>query len=203
MIPSACNIADYLARWDAGQHRRLRAQDERHGGRPRPQADPLRGRQRGRTPARGAPPFDQAILGAYAMGVPGMVSIEDHPDMAFPVEGMAPNYNPALGQDGVIGLKSGFTDAAQICLVAAAPAHGRRPHRPRRRRDPRPAHEPATGPARSTCSCSTAATSDSSRGRSCDAARSWPRSWPAGPNRRRELVARRPDHASSAGRACR
>ena len=41
--------------------------------------------------------------------------------MAFPVEGMAPNYNPALGQEGVIGIKSGFTDAAQACLVAAAP----------------------------------------------------------------------------------
>jgi D-alanyl-D-alanine carboxypeptidase (penicillin-binding protein 5/6) len=40
--------------------------------------------------------------------------------MVFPVEGAAPNYTPVIGEDGVIGLKSGFTDAAQICLVTAA-----------------------------------------------------------------------------------
>ena len=39
--------------------------------------------------------------------------------MKFPT-GWVGGYNPALGQDGVIGLKSGFTDAAQICLVTAA-----------------------------------------------------------------------------------
>ena len=54
------------------------------------------------------------------MGVPGLISVEDHAYMHFPVEGTAPSYNPVVGQDGVIGLKSGFTDAAQICLVTAA-----------------------------------------------------------------------------------
>jgi D-alanyl-D-alanine carboxypeptidase (penicillin-binding protein 5/6) len=53
------------------------------------------------------------------MSVPGMISVEDHPTMRFPT-GLVGGYNPALGQDGVIGLKSGFTDAAQICLVTAA-----------------------------------------------------------------------------------
>jgi len=42
--PSACNIADYLARWDAGRHPRLRAEDERDGGRARPEAHALCGR---------------------------------------------------------------------------------------------------------------------------------------------------------------
>ena len=60
------------------------------------------------------------MLGAYAMGIPGMISVEDHPAMTFPVEGTVPNYNPVVGQDGVIGLKSGFTAAAQCCLVTAA-----------------------------------------------------------------------------------
>ena len=46
MIPSADNIADYLARWDAGSIAAFVQQDERHGGRARPDADPLRGRER-------------------------------------------------------------------------------------------------------------------------------------------------------------
>ena len=48
-----------------------------------------------------------------------MVSIVDHAVVEFPT-GPVGGYNPAIGQDGVIGLKSGFTDAAQICLVTAA-----------------------------------------------------------------------------------
>lgn len=120
MIPSACNIADYLARWDAGSIaafvRKMNAMASALGLSQTHYADAS-----GVNPGSRSTALDQAILGAYALGIPGMVSIEDHPEMAFPVEGMAPNYNPALGQEGVIGIKSGFTDAAQACLVAAAP----------------------------------------------------------------------------------
>ncbi|MGO8723382.1 MAG: D-alanyl-D-alanine carboxypeptidase family protein [Acidimicrobiales bacterium] len=119
MIPSACNIADYLARWDAGSIpafvRKMNAMAAALGLKHTHYADAS-----GVDPASRSTAIDQAILGAYAMGVPGMISIEDHPDMTFPVEGAAPNYNPVVGYDGVIGLKSGFTDAAQICLVIAA-----------------------------------------------------------------------------------
>ncbi|MGA2527617.1 MAG: D-alanyl-D-alanine carboxypeptidase [Acidimicrobiales bacterium] len=119
MIPSACNIADYLARWDAGSIpafvRKMNAMAATLGLRQTHYADAS-----GVNPGSRSTALDQALLGSYAMTVPGMVSIEDHPDMRFPVEGLAPNYNPVVGEDGVIGLKSGFTDAAQICLVIAA-----------------------------------------------------------------------------------
>lgn len=119
MIPSACNIADYLARWDAGSIaafvRKMNLMAAWLGLTETHYADAS-----GVDPGSRSSAIDQAVLGAYAVTVPGMVSIEDHPEMWFPVEGMAPNYNPALGQEGVIGLKSGFTDAAQACLVAAA-----------------------------------------------------------------------------------
>jgi D-alanyl-D-alanine carboxypeptidase (penicillin-binding protein 5/6) len=119
MIPSACNIADYLARWDAGSIpafvRKMNATAAALGLKQTHYADAS-----GVSPGSRSTALDQAILGAYAMSLPGMISVEDHPTMAFPVEGTAPNYNPALGQEGVIGLKSGFTDAAQACLVAAA-----------------------------------------------------------------------------------
>ena len=119
MIPSACNIADYLARWDAGSVtafvRKMNAMATSLGLRQTHYADAS-----GVNPGSRSTALDQAILGSYAMTVPGMISIEDHPGMRFPVEGLAPNYNPVVGEDGVIGLKSGFTDAAQICLVIAA-----------------------------------------------------------------------------------
>ncbi len=119
MIPSADNIADYLARWDAGSIpafvRKMNAMAASLGLRATHYADAS-----GVDPASKSTAVDQAILGAYAMGVPGLISVEDHPYMHFPVEGTAPSYNPVVGQDGVIGLKSGFTDAAQICLVTAA-----------------------------------------------------------------------------------
>ena len=119
MIPSACNVADYLARWDAGSIpafvRKMNALAVALGLKHTHYADAS-----GVDPQSRSTAVDQSILGAYAMTVPGLISIEDHPDMRFPVEGEAPNYNPVVGEDGVIGLKSGFTDAAQICLVVAA-----------------------------------------------------------------------------------
>jgi D-alanyl-D-alanine carboxypeptidase (penicillin-binding protein 5/6) len=118
MIPSACNIADYLARWDAGSIvafvRKMNAMATTLGLAHTHYADASGLSLYSRSTA-----VDQAILGAYAMSVPGMVSIVDHPVVQFPT-GLVGGYNPALGEDGVIGLKSGFTDAAQICLVTAA-----------------------------------------------------------------------------------
>jgi D-alanyl-D-alanine carboxypeptidase (penicillin-binding protein 5/6) len=118
MIPSACNIADYLARWDAGSIdafvKKMNAMAASLGLRHTHYADAS-----GLSPYSRSTASDQAILGAYAMSVPGMISVEDHSTMKFPT-GWVGGYNPALGQDGVIGLKSGFTDAAQICLVTAA-----------------------------------------------------------------------------------
>ncbi len=119
MIPSADNIADYLARWDAGSIpafvRKMNATARRLGLRHTHYADAS-----GVSPGSRSTAVDQAVLGAYAMDVPGMISVEDHPTMAFPVEGTVANYNPVVGEDGVIGLKSGFTSAAQGCLVTAA-----------------------------------------------------------------------------------
>ena len=119
LIPSADNIADYLARWDAGSiasfvkkmnvlARKLHLTETHY-------ADAS-----GRDAGSRSTAIDQAILGAYAMAVPGIIALEDHSFMKFPVVGTVPNYNPVIGQDGVIGLKSGFTDPALCCLVTAA-----------------------------------------------------------------------------------
>jgi len=120
MIPSADNIADYLGRWDAHGSlaafvARMNAMARRLGLRHTHYADAS-----GLSPDSRSTAVDQAILGAYAMDVPGMISIVDHPTMTFPLEGAVLNYNPVVGQDGVIGLKSGWTSAAEGCLVTAA-----------------------------------------------------------------------------------
>ena len=51
---------------------------------------------------------------------PVVRSIVSHPSLAFPVAGTIVNYNPALGADGIIGVKSGFTSEALGCLATAA-----------------------------------------------------------------------------------
>ncbi|MGD1011287.1 MAG: D-alanyl-D-alanine carboxypeptidase [Acidimicrobiales bacterium] len=119
MIPSADNIADLLADWDAGSIpafvRKMNATASALGLTGTHYADAS-----GVNPASRSTAIDQAVLAAYAMSIPGMVSVEDHPTMPFPLEGAVMNYNPDLGQDGIIGLKSGFTSAAGGCLVTAA-----------------------------------------------------------------------------------
>jgi D-alanyl-D-alanine carboxypeptidase (penicillin-binding protein 5/6) len=119
MVPSADNIANYLARWDAGSIpafvRKMNAMAASLGLSGTHYADAS-----GVNPGSRSTAIDQAVLGAYAMEVPGLVSVEDHPFVRFPVEGTVASFNPVVGQDGVIGLKSGFTNAAQICLVTAA-----------------------------------------------------------------------------------
>ena len=119
MIPSADNIADYLARWDAGSIpafvKKMNAMAKALGLTETHYADAS-----GLNPASQSTAVDQAILGSYAMKVPGLMSVEDHPAMTFPVEGTVGNFNPVVGIDGVIGVKSGFTSASQGCLVTAA-----------------------------------------------------------------------------------
>ena len=119
LIPSADNIADYLARWDAGSIpafvRKMNAMAAKLHLAHTHYADAS-----GRDAGSRSTAIDQAVLGAYAMSVPGIIPLEDHSFMRFPVVGAVPNYNPVIGQDGVIGLKSGFTDPAACCLVTAA-----------------------------------------------------------------------------------
>jgi len=120
MVPSADNVADYLARWDAGSIgkfvAKMSAEAARLGLHHTHYADAS-----GLNPASASTAADQAKLGAFAMRDPTLVSIVDHPTYPFPLEGTVMNYNPVVGQDGVIGVKSGWTSAAQACLVTAAP----------------------------------------------------------------------------------
>lgn len=63
---------------------------------------------------------EQAALAGVAMANPTLRSIVDHASLSLPVAGRVWNYNPAIGTDGIVGVKSGFIQASQACLVTAA-----------------------------------------------------------------------------------
>lgn len=120
MIPSADNIADYLARWDAGSIARFAAKMNAR-------ASALGLTHTHYVDASGLDPgsqstaIDQAYLAEFAMENSVLAGIVAERTAVFPVEGTVGNFNPALGYDGIIGLKSGFTGQAQACLVTVAP----------------------------------------------------------------------------------
>jgi D-alanyl-D-alanine carboxypeptidase (penicillin-binding protein 5/6) len=119
LLPSADNIADYLAVWDAGSIARFVAKMNRTA-----QSLGLAGTRyadaSGVNPGSSSTAASQATLAATLMENPVVRAIVAHPSLPFPVAGTINNYNPALGVDGIIGIKSGYTSEAQGCLATAA-----------------------------------------------------------------------------------
>ena len=119
LIPSGDNIADLLARWDAGSIpafvAKMNAEARALGLDGTHYADAS-----GVDPGSRSTAADQARLASLLMGSPVVRSIVRLGSLAFPVVGRIWNYNPALGVDGIVGVKSGFTSEAKGCLVTAA-----------------------------------------------------------------------------------
>jgi D-alanyl-D-alanine carboxypeptidase (penicillin-binding protein 5/6) len=63
---------------------------------------------------------DQVRLGMAAMQVPALAAITAESTAVVPVAGVIRNTNALLGQDGIVGLKTGSTQAAGGCLLVAA-----------------------------------------------------------------------------------
>ncbi len=119
LLPSADNVADIFARWVGGTEAHfvamMNATARSLGMRHTHYADAS-----GVDPHSRSTAADQALLAAVDMRNPVFRSIVATPDVAFPVEGHIWNVNPALGVDGIVGIKSGFTSEAHGCLVTAA-----------------------------------------------------------------------------------
>jgi D-alanyl-D-alanine carboxypeptidase (penicillin-binding protein 5/6) len=119
LIPSADNVADYLATWDAGSIpafvKKMNAEARRLGLSATTYADAS-----GVNPASRSDAANQALLAAHLMENPVVRSVVAQRTLAFPVAGTIRNFNPALGVDGIIGVKSGYTSHAQGCLASAA-----------------------------------------------------------------------------------
>ena len=127
LIPSANNFAETAARWSAGSidgfvgkmndlTRVLRMTQTRF-------ADTS-----GASPASTSTPSDLVRLGSQAMLNPVFASIVAKPQVDLPVAGTVYNVNAAVGQDGIVGVKtgSGLNSGANFLFAAAVTADNHR-----------------------------------------------------------------------------
>jgi serine-type D-Ala-D-Ala carboxypeptidase (penicillin-binding protein 5/6) len=119
LLPSADNMAWILARWDAGSQAafvaRMNDTARRLGMTDTSYTDPS-----GLDSSTVSTAADQVRLGTAAMRVPALAAIAAMPTAVVPVAGVVRNYNTLLGQDGIVGLKTGSTQAAGGCVLIAA-----------------------------------------------------------------------------------
>ena len=129
LIASAGNVAQVLARWDAGSVPafvgRMRDAAVHLGMAHTAYTDPS-----GLDRATVSTAPDQLVIARLAMGLPAFAGIVAQKSALIPVAGTIKNYNTLLGRDGVTGIKTGSTLAAGGCLMfsADAPLAGRVEH---------------------------------------------------------------------------
>jgi len=127
LLPSADNMAWILARWDAGSQAafvaRMNATARRLGMTGTSYTDPS-----GLDASTTSTAADQVRLGSAAMRMPALAAIAAMPAAEVPVAGVVRNTNTLLGQDQIVGLKTGSTQAAGGCVLIAA-WHKARGHR--------------------------------------------------------------------------
>jgi len=119
LLPSADNMAWILARWDAGGRAafaaRMNAAARSLGMTATRYTDPS-----GLDPSTTSTAADQVRLGIAAMQVPALAAITAESTAVVPVAGGVSNTNALLGQDGIVGLKTGSTAASGGCFLVAA-----------------------------------------------------------------------------------
>jgi serine-type D-Ala-D-Ala carboxypeptidase (penicillin-binding protein 5/6) len=126
LIPSGNNIAETLARWDAGtvpafvtkMNQRAAALHMMHT----TFADPA-----GVSIQTVSTPVDLMTLGMAAMQQEVLAEIVSLPETTLPVAGLVYNVNGALGQKGIVGIKTGFglNTGADFLFAAALVVDGR------------------------------------------------------------------------------
>ncbi|HVX46922.1 MAG TPA: hypothetical protein VHC49_23725 [Mycobacteriales bacterium] len=124
MVPSANNIADLVAIWDAGSIgafvAEMNATARGMGLAHTHYADPS-----GYSPGTVSTALDQTRLAEWAVKIPELAAAASLRSADFPRASNVRNYNALLGTDGVFGLKTGTTDQAGGNVVFAAHRHGR------------------------------------------------------------------------------
>jgi serine-type D-Ala-D-Ala carboxypeptidase (penicillin-binding protein 5/6) len=119
LLPSANNVAWILARWDAGSAAafvdRMNAVARQLGMTSTHYTDPS-----GLAASTISSAADQVRLGIAAMGQPALAGIASQSSALIPVAGTVDNLNSLVGEDGIVGLKTGSTSAARGCVLLAA-----------------------------------------------------------------------------------
>lgn len=119
LLPSANNVAQMLAVWDAGSVdafvAKMNSTARQLGLTATHYTDPS-----GFAPTTVSTAADQTLLAERALTVPAFAAIVALPTATLPVAGTVHNYNDLLGTDGVFGVKTGSTGEAGGNLVFAA-----------------------------------------------------------------------------------
>jgi D-alanyl-D-alanine carboxypeptidase (penicillin-binding protein 5/6) len=118
LVHSANNLADVLAKWDAGSLpafvAKMNATAAALGMAHTHYAD-VSGLDPGTTGTAG----DELLVTQAAMDIPTFAAAVAQPSVTLPIAGVLYNYVSSVGTDGVVGVKSGFTQLAMGCLVLA------------------------------------------------------------------------------------
>jgi D-alanyl-D-alanine carboxypeptidase (penicillin-binding protein 5/6) len=118
LVHSANDVADVLARWDAGSlpafTTKMNAAAAELGMHQTTYTDPA-----GFDPGTVSTAADQLVVASAAMAVPTFAQIVSLPSVSLPEAGVVSSYTPLIGTDGVIGVKSGLTTQAGGCDVMA------------------------------------------------------------------------------------
>lgn len=120
LIPSADDVADVIAQWDAGGMSafvgEMNALAAQWGLKNTHFADAS-----GLSPQTVGTPSDLLALGERAMANPLIASIVAQPSVSLPgMTAPATNYNYVIGVDGIVGVKTGYSTAAGGCFLFAA-----------------------------------------------------------------------------------
>jgi serine-type D-Ala-D-Ala carboxypeptidase (penicillin-binding protein 5/6) len=119
LLPSGDNIATLLAYWDAGSPSafvtEMNAEAKRLGLTHTHYADAS-----GVNPGSESTASDQVRLAMAAMQIPIFRTIVDMAQVTLPVAGVQYNVDSQLGDNGIVGIKTGYTTAAGGCFLFAA-----------------------------------------------------------------------------------
>jgi serine-type D-Ala-D-Ala carboxypeptidase (penicillin-binding protein 5/6) len=119
LIASGNDLAGLVSRWDRGSEpglvAEMNAAASRLGLTHTHYNDTV-----GLDPGTVSTPADQLHLTEAAMADPAFARIVAQPSVNLPVAGTLVNFNSLVGQDGVVGVKTGASAAAGGCLSVAA-----------------------------------------------------------------------------------
>jgi serine-type D-Ala-D-Ala carboxypeptidase (penicillin-binding protein 5/6) len=119
LVGSGNDLAGLVARWDrgsdAGLVAEMNAAASRLGLTHTHYNDTV-----GLDPATVSTPADQLRLSEAALADPAFATMVSQPSVTLPMAGSIANFNTLLGQDGVVGVKTGASTAAGGCLSVAA-----------------------------------------------------------------------------------
>src|SRR5437660_1541009 len=118
-VPSGDNIAELLATWDSGSLPafvdKMNARAAALGLSHTHYADVS-----GVSAESVGSPSDLITLAEFAMRQPVFAEIVAQPEATLPVAGRVFNVDGVVGQDGIVGVKTGFSGSAGACFVFAA-----------------------------------------------------------------------------------